>query len=257
MRTTKAIILAAGQGTRLRPLTDDIPKCMVRVNEKPILEWQIEVLNACGVDEITVVTGYKEEEITDSRVKKVFNPQFESTNMVYSLMCAENDFSGDLILAYGDIIYSRQVLQSVLNNEGDIMVVSDEQWQSYWEERFDNPLSDAETFITGPNRTVKSLGQKAESTDQIQGQFTGLMKFSASGSEELKRVYHKCKKDKDCRKNSWGSGRALENTYMTDILNFLSQKSSVSYVPIRRGWFEIDDIDDLKIASQNIDEILQ
>lgn len=256
MSIKKAIILAAGQGTRLRPFTDNIPKCMVKVNGKPMLEWQIEVLNICGVDEITVITGYKEDQITDPRVQKVFNPEFESTNMIYSLMCAENDFFGDVILAYGDIIYSKEVLQRLLSGKGDIVLASDEKWHSYWEKRFDDPLSDAETFITNPNRLVKSLGQKAESVDQVQGQFTGLMKFSARGCERLKEAYYECKNDLTCKNNSWDSGRDLRNAYMTDILNYLAIKSDVYYEPIFRGWFEVDDADDLEIANREFEEII-
>lgn len=255
MSSTKAIILAAGQGTRLRPLTDKIPKCMVSVNGKPMLEWQIEVLNECGIDDIIVVTGYKEHKITDPRVKKVLNKDYQSTNMVYSLMCAEEDFKGEVLVAYGDIIYSKKVLENVLYSNEDILLASDELWQKYWEQRFEDPLSDAETFITEPGNTVKGLGQKPTSTEQVQGQFTGLMKFSPKGCEILKKAYYDCKNKTDCTANSWSSGRDLENAYMTDILNFLAQESMVSYVPIQRGWFEVDDPEDLKILNDEFEEI--
>lgn len=250
MSSTKAIILAAGQGTRLRPLTDKIPKCMVSVNGKPMLEWQIEVLNECGIDDIIVVTGYRDDKITDPRVKKVFNKNYETTNMVYSLMCAEEYFSGNVVVAYGDIIYSENVLRKVSESKEDIVLASDELWEQYWNQRCEDPLSDAETFETGPNNQVKSLGQKAESTKEIEGQFTGLMKFSGKGCEIMKKAYYNCKEDSACKADSWNSGRELKNAYMTDLLNILSQTSKVSYVSIQRGWFEVDNIKDLKIASE-------
>ncbi|REL38632.1 phosphocholine cytidylyltransferase family protein [Rhodohalobacter sp. SW132] len=250
MSSAKAIILAAGQGTRLRPLTDDVPKCMVKVNGKPMLEWQIETLNSYGIVDITVVAGYKEEKIQDPRIKKVINIDFDSTNMVYSLMCAEKEFNREVIVAYGDIIYSKKVLKKVLDSKEDIVLASDELWEQYWNKRCGDPLSDAETFVTGPNNQVKSLGQKANSTKEIDGQFTGLMKFSAKGCDIMKKAYYSCKDDSACIADTWNSGRELKNTYMTDLLNFLSQTSKVTYVSIQRGWFEVDNIKDLKIASE-------
>ena len=96
----KAIILAAGQGTRLRPLTDDIPKCMVEVNGKPILNRQLDTLQSAGIENIIVVTGYEENKINDPRITKVFNEEYASTNMLYSLLCAEDYMEGNVIVTF-------------------------------------------------------------------------------------------------------------------------------------------------------------
>ena len=86
----KVIILAAGQGTRLRPLTDNCPKCMVEVNGKSIIERQLETMYACGIkeDDITVIAGYRNEVLQDrfrnTGIRFVVNNDFETTNMVYS-----------------------------------------------------------------------------------------------------------------------------------------------------------------------------
>ena len=81
----KAIILAAGQGTRLRPLTDNKPKCMVELLGKPLIQHQLETLRRNGIDEIHIATGYMQEKIDFERTTKHFNPKYESTNMVYTL----------------------------------------------------------------------------------------------------------------------------------------------------------------------------
>lgn len=252
MSNYTAIILAAGQGTRLRPITDDIPKCMVEIAGKPILNHQLDILTEAGIENIVVVTGYLEEEIQDPRITKVHNPEYASTNMIYSLFCAEEDLEGDVIVAYGDIIYSKEVLNNVMDPEGDIVTASDEEWLPYWEERCDDPLTDAETFKKGKKQKVVSLGQEAESIDEIEGQFTGLIKLSSRGCSIFKETYHDCKKNDDCHKNAWESNRDLRNAYMTDILNYLADKGEVHYTSIQRGWFEVDNPRDLEIANKKL-----
>lgn len=247
-----AIILAAGQGTRLRPLTDDIPKCMVQVNNKPMLNWQLDALQSVGIENIIIVTGYKESEINDERITKVFNKDYDSTNMIYSLFCAEEYIKGKIIITYGDIIYSEEVLNKMIQDKRDIVIASDEGWQKYWESRCEDPLSDAETFKKGKNGTVQSLGKKAKSVNEIEGQFIGMITLSPKGVEMFKEEYFKCKKDDEFSSNAWASGRDLKNAYMTDMLNQFAKQGILHFLPINRGWYEVDDKNDLIIASKEL-----
>ena len=153
----KVIILAAGQGTRLRPLTDDRPKCMVEVNGKSMIERQLDVMRGYGIkdEDITIVAGYRSDVLikkflnTDIRVIK--NEQFETTNMVYSLMCAGNQMKAeeDIIVSYGDIIYDETVFRKILSAQDTMSVIVDDGWYEYWSERCENPLDDAETLKIG------------------------------------------------------------------------------------------------------------
>ena len=98
----KVIILAAGFGNRLKPYTNDKPKCMVELLGKPILQYQIETLNALGLDDIVVVGGYHIEKIKGRNLKIIKNEQYDCTNMVSSLFCAEDFINQDkdLIILY-------------------------------------------------------------------------------------------------------------------------------------------------------------
>lgn len=252
MNNTTVIILAAGQGTRLRPITDEIPKCMVKVNSKPMLNWQLDTLQSIGIENIIVVTGYKENKINDPRITKVYNEDYASTNMIYSLFCAEQYMDGHIIITYGDIIYSERVLKKLIEDEKDIVIASDEEWQAYWESRCEDPLSDAETFKKGKNFIVKSLGNKAKCVEEIEGQFIGMVKLSPKGTERFKAEYYNCKNQADCSKNAWGSGRDLKNAYMTDLLNHFASNGELYFNPIHRGWFEVDDPEDLEIVSDSL-----
>jgi len=252
MKKVTAIILAAGQGTRLRPLTDNIPKCMVKVAGKPILNWQLDTLSSAGIANIIVVTGYKEEKIHDPRIAKVNNEEYASTNMIYSLLCAEEYLKGDVIVAYGDIIYSKEVLEKMINDQRDIVIASDEEWKPYWEARCEEVLNDAETFKKSKGGKVESLGKKASDIGEIEGQFIGLIRLNENGTQRLKDVYHNCNEDHRCQNNAWNSGRHLRNAYMTDLMNYFASEGELYYNPIKRGWFEVDNQEDLEIAVKEI-----
>ena len=185
----KVIILAAGQGTRLRPLTDDRPKCMVEVNGKSMIERQLDVMRGCGIkdEDITIVAGYRSDVLikkflnTDIRVIK--NEQFETTNMVCSLMCAGNQMKAeeDIIVSYGDIVYDETVFHSILSAQDTMSVIVDDGWYEYWSERCENPLDDAETLMYDDDHYLTEIGQKTTELDKVQSQYIGLMRFRGDG----------------------------------------------------------------------------
>ena len=117
----KMIILAAGQGTRLRPLTDDRPKCMVEYQGKTIIEYILEVAKECKIEDIAVVNGYKksvlEKYLENYKINFFTNSRFENTNMVSTLFCAKEFMNDDLIISYADIVYKKEVLQKLINSK--------------------------------------------------------------------------------------------------------------------------------------------
>ena len=107
----RLIILAAGQGTRLRPVSDGLPKCMVPLHGRPLLEWHLDAAEEAGVDGVTVVAGYARDRLSSRARHVVVNERFASTNMVESLWCAEALFGDGFLVAYGDIVYRPEVLR--------------------------------------------------------------------------------------------------------------------------------------------------
>ena len=110
----KLVILAAGEGKRLRPLTQARPKCLVEIKGKPLLDWQIEVAEQAGIKEIILVKGYLQEKIDRTGVRSYINKNFSTTNMVETLWCANEEFDEDIIISYGDIIYELHILKALL-----------------------------------------------------------------------------------------------------------------------------------------------
>lgn len=240
----KLITLAAGQGTRLRPLTDHVPKCMVEVNGRPILETQIETAKKAQIDEMHVICGYCSDVIQYDFVTKHLNPEYDTTNMVYSLFCAEEIMDDNVIISYGDIIYQASVLEKLRDSKADISVVVDMEWKRYWEARMDNPLDDAETLKFHQDGTIAELGKKASSLDEIQGQYIGLIKFSKEILPEIRQVYHALDKSKKYE------GKSFEQMYMTTFLQLLADEvCPISAVRIENGWIEVDEPGDLDHVS--------
>ena len=144
----KAIILVAGEGARLRPYTLDRPKCLVEVDGYSLLDRQMTVLATEAIHPIVLIGGYRVEMLKRSGIELRVNPRYAETNMVWTLFCAEDDLEGEVLLCYGDIVYSREILQTLLESKADISVAIDLDWESYWRARNENPLDDAETLKT-------------------------------------------------------------------------------------------------------------
>ena len=158
----KVIILAAGRGTRLSPLTDEKPKCMVKLFGKSLLEWQIDIFRELGIKDISVVTGYKKELISIDDIKFYHNSNFENTNMVETLFCAEKEMNETMIISYGDIIFQKSVVKKLIKSDENFSVIVDRKWRKYWDIRFDNPLDDAESLILDSENYIKNIGQKPQ-----------------------------------------------------------------------------------------------
>jgi len=242
----KAIILAAGMGSRLRPLTDDKPKCLVELDKIPLLDRQLEVLKSAGISNVHVIGGYLGHMLKRPNVTLHMNENYESTNMVETLFCAEEVLQGtqDIIISYGDIVYEPRVLQKLISSEAEVSVAADLDWLRYWYERMPNPLVDVETFVVDESDRIIELGQRPESLDVIEGQFMGLIKFRSDSLPKLRKAWL------DARHQN----RPLASSMpMTDFLQMLIDRDwDVRASFVSGGWAEVDSVQDLRVASQNL-----
>ncbi len=243
----KAILLAAGQGTRLRPHTDDRPKCLVPLAGRPLLAWQLEVLHAAGVDDIVVVTGYRAEALAAYGTRRVHNPEYATTNMVHSLFCAAHEFTEPTLVAYTDIVYSGQVVRRVLAAEAACAVAVDRAWETLWRFRHDDPLEDAESLRVDADGHLTEIGQRPGSLAEIQGQYIGLMRFTTDGLASLRRVYDEAAQREAAGAEAFAGVPSLRAAYMTDLLQgMIAAGVAPSAVPISGDWCEVDTVQDLE-----------
>ena len=242
-----AIILAAGKGERLQPLTNDKPKCLVELFGKSLLEWQIKAFQSSGITDITIVSGYKSDLINFPEITILKNEKYESTNMVETLFSAKEKMLDSTIVSYGDIIFEKNVLESLINSPNDISVIVDKQWKRLWGKRFQDPLSDAESLIIEDGCIVE-IGQKVNSYEKICGQYIGLMKFQGSGIDLIKRHYEEAKNQANTGTNPLNASLPFEKSYLTDFLySLIRGGATIKAVPVNNGWLEIDTLSDLDL----------
>lgn len=239
----RALVLAAGQGTRLRPLTDDRPKCLVPLLGRPLLEWQVDALRAAGIADITVVTGYRAEQIEAMGLATVHNPRYASTNMVASLMAASAILRDgeDLVIAYGDLVYEPAVVRALVGAPHDLAITIDLEWRRLWALRMSDPLDDAESLRLDASGSVRELGRRPLDLSEIEGQFMGLILLRAPAAGHVIDVYDSL----DPHGEYEGSDR--DNMFMTGFLQYLiDHGTTVASVPVARGWLEVDSVEDLE-----------
>ena len=245
---TFAMILAAGRGSRLRPYTDTMPKCMLPFLGKRLFDHQRETLKASDISDIGVVRGYRGEVFENEHVRLWTNDRWSETNMVHSLFCAEEFLANcpELIVSYGDIIYTADVLDSLLKSEGDAVIAVDKNWQALWEVRNEDPLDDAESLRMDKKGNITDIGRTVKNINEIQAQYIGLMKFSAVGISQLQKAYLDA-----ASQPTWLCSRTRETSYMTDLLRGLIHSGTPPKAAIiESGWLEFDTETDLSLYNE-------
>ena len=175
----RAVMLAAGRGSRLGHLGADRPKCLVEFVGKPLIERQIAALRRGGVDEIAVVRGYRAEMIDLPGLSYFLNQRWAETNMVMSLTSAAAWLRSEpVIVSYGDIFYRSELVRGLAGAPGRLVISYDRDWRRLWTRRFSDPLADAETFRINADGELLEIGGRTTRIEDIQGQYMGLFKFT-------------------------------------------------------------------------------
>ena len=244
-----AIILAAGSGIRLDEYTQDIPKTLVDINGKSILERQISLLRKHKVNEIFVVTGYKKEKYILKDVEYFFNHKYSETEQLTSMMVARRKIFGDVLIIFGDIIFDSDILQQVLDSNDDITVPIDLDWEKSYEERSDNPKSGADKVLTNQKKIIQISAKEIslESKNEV-GEFLGIIKLSTAGSKILVKKYEELEKS---HTGKFHDADSLNKAKLVDILQeLIDSKIEISPLIISGKWCEIDTPKDLERAKK-------
>lgn len=245
----KAIILAAGKGSRLGKLTENIPKGMLKICDKTLIERQIEIYRNCNVDDITIVTGYKSEKIYFSGVNYIKNHDFTVTNMNESLFCASKKFSDSVIVSYTDIIFEPKIIQQMLESSADIGIAVNMNWKTNYDGRTLHPTSEAENALVenGKICQIKKDILKKMPNQEI-GEFMGIMKLSKKGAISMVQKYWKLKENHE---GIFHNADSFKVAYITDMLQeMINSGFNVSPVIVDGEWCEIDTQQDLEKAEK-------
>jgi len=246
----KAIFIAAGEGSRLENLTKDLPKPLVDINGKSIIERQIALLRKNNVNDVVVVTGYKKEKFTFKNIKYIHNPNFREQEQTGSLMAARSKIVGDVLIMFGDILFEETILQQMLNSKCDIVIAIDKNWEKSYEERPDNPKSEADKVLIKDDKVIQISAKniKINNNDNDVGELLGLMKLSPKGSKILIEQYEKLE---NSHIGKFHDAPSFKKAKFVDILQeLLSLGIIITPISIKGKWCEIDTKHDLEIAKK-------
>ena len=233
----KAIILAAGRGSRMQHMTNNRPKCLVELRGRSLLEWQLNALQEAGINEVAIVTGYKREMLASDDLVEFYNSRWAETNMVSSLVCAQEWLQAEpCIVSYSDIFYEASAVESLGASQSSLAITYDPDWLKLWEKRFGDPLLDAETFRMNADGTLNEIGSKPKCVDEVQGQYMGLLRFTPASWAEVMHIRSGFSND-DC-----------DQMHMTGTLQKVIEAGRVPVTAIQynKQWGEVDSIDDLE-----------
>ena len=238
----RGIILAAGRGSRMGQLTDDKPKCLTEIAGHTLLSLQRAALRDAGVEHVGIVAGYRREMLTDHGLELLLNERWAESNMVVSLTCASSWLrTSPCLVSYADIFYSAAIARRLVENADDIAVTFDPAWNELWSGRFEDPLSDAETFKISNDGWITEIGRKPTAIEEIQGQYMGLLRFTPQGWKETEDYLATLPTD------------SVDRLDMTTLLMRLIESGiRIRGVAIAGDWGEVDSGSDLAFYEAKI-----
>jgi choline kinase len=245
------VIIAAGRGSRLRNETDEIPKTLVEVMGRPMLEWILEAYASAGLSrrDVVFVCGYRAE-VIKARYPEftyVTNHDWQNNNILLSLLMAREYLEDGFISTYGDIVYEGAVVQKLVASPADIALGCDTAWRRRYVGRTQHPETDAEKLRATGSQVVEL--SRTIPSEQANGEFIGVMKLSAGGAGSFLAAFDHA--ERAHRGGLYREGRSFQKAYLIDLLaEMLEQGTPMQREDTAGGYMEIDTLQDLSMSEQ-------
>ncbi len=247
----RAVIIGAGRGSRLGPETREIPKTLVKVMGRPMLEWVLEALGQAGFarKDVVFISGYAEGALRARypELTYVRNRGWEKNNILHSLMCAREYLEDGFVSTYADIVYEGAVVEKLVENPGDIVLGCDTHWRRRYLDRSQHPETDAEKMRAEAERVLEV--SRSIPSGEASGEFIGVMKQSPAGARDFLDAFDQL--EARMAGKIWRDGRVFEMSYLIHLLqHMLEQGSAIQRENTAGGYMEIDTLEDLARAEQ-------
>ena len=228
----KAIILAAGMGKRMYPLTLNCPKCLLPLNGKTIIEHQISLLEYHNIDKIEIITGYESKKIeknVKNKAQYFYYPDYNTTNNLYTLYHHLDLLNDDLFIFFSDVLISRLSFENCINSKADFSLLVDT-----------DKCDESTMRILVENNNISDIGSHIAS-DHGDGNFIGIAKFSKAGAELLKDKINVLVK----------TGKYINDYYTIAIAQLAKENHYITPIGVNGlPWMEIDTYDEYKKAQK-------
>jgi choline kinase len=247
----RAVIIGAGRGSRLGPHTESMPKTLVQVMGRPMLDWILDALSAAGFarSQIVFISGFAEEQLKARYpdLTYVRNHDWPNNNILLSLLCARDYLGDGFVSTYADIVYEPDLVARLVRRTEDIVLGSDTAWRRRYTDRSHHPETDAEKLRTRGEQVIEiSRRIPAENAD---GEFVGVMKLSRKGAAELLAAFDRVRATR--ADGIFREGRTLQRAYLIDLLQYMLELGSIMHrEDTDGGYMEIDTVEDLAHAAE-------
>jgi choline kinase len=234
----KAIILSAGQGSRLGHLVDDRPKCLIDFGGRTQLDRQLDTLAANGVAEAVVVTGFHDDLVNAALarrsggpvVRTIYNPFYKVADNLGSLFMARDELRGDCLVWNGDTLVSHSLMAKVVANDRAGICVTIDRKESYDE--------DDMKVVVDPDGRLRAIGKRI--SHGVNGESIGLLAFRSGGSERFREAI-----ERDIRTPE---GTTI---WYLRVIDHLAEKSEVWTLDVNgEDWGEVDFPEDVERARE-------
>lgn len=233
----KAVILAAGPGSRLTEITRHIPKTMIQVNKKYIFEYIAEAIGKCGISQTVFIVGYQYKRLMPLikercgklglKLSFVVNPRYKETNTMYSLWLARKHLKDSFIYFHGDLLFSYPMLKNLIKSPYGNAVLIDRKFPMDWD--------DAMKVITH-NHEIKYMS-KSITINEMDGIAIGIYKFNKEGAGELFKIVGTLIK------------KGVEKSWISEAINILAKNVPINVVENKKfPWVDVDNLSDLEMA---------
>lgn len=242
----KAIIIAAGQGTRLHPYTLECPKPLLKIGARSMLERQVDAYRAGGIKDVVVVVGYQAEQFPDLGVTYVRNDRYRENSVLVSLMYAREYMQDGFIASYSDLIFSPELVKELIDSEQDIVLSLDDTWQTRYSTLEHHPTGAVEKVLYDSSLKISKLGKPIE--ESAPAEFIGLIKASSTGAKLIYTGFQQAKASFEGK--PFGYAKTFEKSDLTDLLQYLIEGGTSIYglIQSRFPWVEVDTAEDLALA---------
>ena len=250
----KIIIIAAGWATRLGKETIDIPKGLLKITKKSIIEMQLDLFQENHLSDITIITGPNKDKFKFKNVNYIQNKDSKNQEVLGSLMKSKSIMNDEVLTSYSDIIFDTSIFRSMLDFKGDIGIAVDLDWEKKYLNRTQHPKSEADNVLIENHRILKIKKNIKESkSTQNLGEFVGLMKLSKNGAKIFVEKFNNLIK---FHEGKFHNAPSIKKAYLTDMLQELIDSGIlVEPIIINGKWYEIDTPQDLQIARKNAEDL--
>jgi choline kinase len=247
----KAIIIGAGRGSRLEEKTDVVPKTLVQVMGRPMLDWILDALSEAGFErqETIFICGYAEDEVKSRYPDLTYirNADWENNNILLSLLEARAHLTEGFLSTYADIIYEGAIVQRLVESKADITLGCDTRWRRRYVGRSQHPETDAEKMTAKAGRVLRVSRHIA--SEEAYGEFIGVMRLTAAGATRFLDAF-------DRAQRAYGGGvfregRSFQKAYLIDLLQeMLEGGIEMSHADTPGAYMELDTLQDLAAAER-------